>query len=184
MMPYSDYTAEAIVARGKAFYQQLKDEVEPQHKGKFLVVDIDTGDYEIDDEDFVAAERLRAKHPDAVIYCLRIGYRTAHLLGFRVSVLTDYTSEVIVARGKELYGQLKDEVEPQHKGKFLAIDIKTGDYDIDAKGAVATYRLLSKRPDAVIYCLRIGYRTAHRLGFRSTYGILASKVETNTKQPQ
>ena len=39
-MPYSDYTAEAIVARGKAIYQQLRDVVEPHHNGKFLVIDI------------------------------------------------------------------------------------------------------------------------------------------------
>ena len=31
-MPYSDYTAEAIVDRGKAIYQQLQNEVEPHRK--------------------------------------------------------------------------------------------------------------------------------------------------------
>ena len=141
-MPYSDYTPKTIVARGNAIYQQLQKEVEPQYNGKFWVVDIDTGDYEIDDQDFVAAARLRAKHPDAVIYCVRIGCRTASQLGFRLSVLTDYTSEDIVTRGKTIYQQLRNEVEPQYNGKFLAIDVKTEDYEIDDQGT-AGYELSS-----------------------------------------
>lgn len=180
-MPYSDYTAEAIVDRGKEIYQQFQSEVEPQYNGKFWVVDIDTSDYEIDDQDFVAAARLRAKHPDAVVYCMRIGARTAHQLGFRVSVLTDYTSEDIVDRGKEIYQQLRNEVEPQYNGKFLAIDIKTEDYEINDQGTMAISRLLSQHPDAVIYLGRIGHRAAYRMGFRGTYGILANKVNTNIK---
>ena len=39
-MPHSDYTSEAIVARGEAIYQQFRDELESQYKGQFFVVDI------------------------------------------------------------------------------------------------------------------------------------------------
>ena len=180
-MPYSDYTPETIVARGDAIYQQHRSEVEPHHNGKFWVVDIETGNYEIDDKDFIAASRLRAKHSNPVIYCTRIGCSTANPLGFRLSVLTDYDSETVVTRGKTIYKRLQNEIELHHKGKFLAIDIKTEDYEINDRSTVALNRLLIKHPDAVIYMMRIGHRAAHRLGLRSAYGTLANKVGTDTK---
>ena len=87
-MSYSDYTSEAIVARGEEIYQHLRDELEPRYNGQFFVVDIQTEDYEIAGEDLVATERLLAKHPDAVTYGLQIGFGAAYRLGFRVSVPT------------------------------------------------------------------------------------------------
>ncbi len=174
-MPCSDYTPETIVARGDAIYQQHRSEVEPHHNGKFWVVDIETGDYEIDDQDFVAASRLRAKHTNPVIYCTRIGCRTPNRLGFRLSVLTDYPSGTVTTRGKAVYQKLQNKVEPRHNGKFLVIDIQTEDYEIDDRGTVAINRLLSKHPDAVIYLVRIGHQTAYKIGFRGTYGTLENK---------
>ena len=52
-MPYSDYPPGTIAARGKEIYsQQVRHKVEPQHKGKIVAIDIQTGDYEIGDNDF------------------------------------------------------------------------------------------------------------------------------------
>ena len=82
-MPYSDDTSEAVAARGEEIYQPLRNELESQHKDKIFVVDIETGDYEIDDEDLVATDRLLAKNPDAVTYGLRIGFGPIYKLGFR-----------------------------------------------------------------------------------------------------
>ena len=64
---------------------------------------------------------------------------------------SDHTSKTIVARGKVIYDQLKDEVELHHNGKFLVVDIKTEDYEIDIRGTTAITRLLTKHPNAVIY---------------------------------
>ncbi len=85
-MPYSDYPPGTVAARGKEIYQQqIREKVEPQHKGKFLSVDIETGDYEIDTDDLSPSLRLLAKRPEAVIYSLRIGFRAAHRIGFKFS---------------------------------------------------------------------------------------------------
>ena len=85
-MPYSDKTSETIAVRGEALYQQnIRDKVESMHKGKFLVIDIETGDYAIADEDLVATDSLLAKRPDATIYGLRIGFPAAYRIGFKVS---------------------------------------------------------------------------------------------------
>ena len=42
-MSHNKFTSEFVAARGKEIYQQqIQDKVEPEHKGKFLSVDIDT----------------------------------------------------------------------------------------------------------------------------------------------
>ncbi len=78
-----------------------------------------------------------------------------------------YKSEDVVARGKEIYQQqIQDKVEPVHNGKFLSVDIETGDYEIGTDDLSPSMQLLNKRPDAVIYSLRIGFQAAHRMGFK------------------
>ena len=82
-MPYSDWTAEEIGTRGEEIYQtQIRDKVDPKHKGMFLVLDIETGHYEIADEDLEATKRLLAKNPKAMTYGVRIGYPASHGIGF------------------------------------------------------------------------------------------------------
>ena len=81
-MPYANYSAEEVESRGEAIYaQQIRHKVEVEYKGKFLVVDIETGEYEIDDDDLKATKRAFAKRTDAVLYGLRIGYPTPYRLG-------------------------------------------------------------------------------------------------------
>lgn len=66
-----------IARWGEALYEQfLKQHVEPQHIGDFLVVNIETGTYEIGTDYIQPTEPLLAKRPDAPLYALRIGYRT------------------------------------------------------------------------------------------------------------
>lgn len=77
----------------------------------------------------------------------------------------NYTPSEVESRGESMYErQIRDKVELKHKGKFLVIDIETGEYEIDADDLVATKRLLVKRPNAVVYGVRIGFPTAYRIG--------------------
>ena len=85
-MNSSDYPREVVVSRGKEIYQQLRNKVEPEHKGRILAIDVKTGDYEIDDKVAVALDRVRAKNPDAMVYCLRLGSPGVYRMGFRVNV--------------------------------------------------------------------------------------------------
>ena len=81
-MPYSGYTAEEVGRRGQALYdQEIRDKVEAKHRGRFLVLDITTGEYEIDDSDLIASKRAMTKNPDAVLYGVRVGYPVAYRLG-------------------------------------------------------------------------------------------------------
>lgn len=78
-----------------------------------------------------------------------------------------YSPEEITAQGEAIYReQIRSLVETTERGKFVIIDIETGDYEIDTKDATATLKLLERRPDAVTYAVRIGYRAAYRIGGR------------------
>ncbi|MCE2399429.1 hypothetical protein J4G08_00920 [Candidatus Poribacteria bacterium] len=89
-MPYTNYTAKEIASRGETIYKrEIRDRVEPKHKGKFLVIDIETGEYEINTDDLIATKRLLAKHPNAVVYGLQIGFSTAYRIGGHFSVKTE-----------------------------------------------------------------------------------------------
>jgi hypothetical protein len=80
---------------------------------------------------------------------------------------TDYTPEKVAARGEEMYSQrIRSQVEATEKGKFVVIDIETGDFEVDVDDLSATKRALAKRPSAVLYGMRIGSPAAYRLGGR------------------
>lgn len=68
------------------------------------------------------------------------------------------------AAGKAIYEtRIRPLVEPQHKGKYLALDIATGDYAIHPyRLGQAAAELLARRPNAVVYSVRVGYPTVYR----------------------
>ena len=85
-MPYTKYQPEEVISRGEAIYRQhIRQNVEAGNKGKFVVIDIETGEYEVDEDDLQATKRALAKRSDAVLYGLRIGYPTAYSLGGQTS---------------------------------------------------------------------------------------------------
>jgi hypothetical protein len=47
------------------------------------VVDIESGDYEVADDDLTASERLLARRPEAMLYGLLVGRDYAYRLGAR-----------------------------------------------------------------------------------------------------
>lgn len=75
-MAHLRYTSQEISQRGKAWYERaIRPQIdEESQKGKALVIDIETGDYELDDEGLDAAHRLLAKRADAPLYWMRVGY--------------------------------------------------------------------------------------------------------------
>jgi hypothetical protein len=77
-MAYPCYSSEEIGERGQALSdEQIREKVEPQHNGDFLVLEIETGEYEVDMDSRAAFDRADAKRPGAPFYILRIGYPTA-----------------------------------------------------------------------------------------------------------
>lgn len=81
-MGHPRYSTDEIVTRGKEIYEiQLKGKLEPQNIGKFLVIDIETGEYEMDEDDLTASLRAYEKKPEGARFGMRIGYRASGTLG-------------------------------------------------------------------------------------------------------
>ena len=77
-----------------------------------------------------------------------------------------YSKEEFVKRGDALYEQLIRPVfEPSHNGQFAAIDIETGEFEVDASEIAAGNRLRARLPNAQTWMSRIGSRYLRRFGF-------------------
>ena len=76
-----------------------------------------------------------------------------------------YSDEEFARRGDEIYERaVRPRVGPGDDGKFVAIDIETGAYEIDADALAATDRLASRRPGVEAWLTRVGRSYAHRFG--------------------
>lgn len=79
----SGYIEDEAVRRGQALYKQeiraTVDEV--KNRGKMLVINVETGEYKMDDDDVAAAKRAKARFGDAALFTMRIGHRAAYGLG-------------------------------------------------------------------------------------------------------
>jgi hypothetical protein len=83
-MPVPGYDAAEVARRAHELYDRdLRAIVEPEHTGKFLLLDVDTGDYEIDTSELAAGHRAEAKRPGKARsrFLFRIGYPAAHKIG-------------------------------------------------------------------------------------------------------
>ena len=78
-----------------------------------------------------------------------------------------YSKEEFARRGDEIYDRdISPHVEPADEGKFVVIDIETGEYEVDQDELAASDRLLARRFDAQMWTRRIGSRYARHFGPR------------------
>lgn len=76
--------ATEIVRRGKVLYeQQIRAKVEAGNIGKVLVINVDTGEYEMDSDHLTASKRAAARFPGAALYAMRIGAPALGRIGSR-----------------------------------------------------------------------------------------------------
>jgi hypothetical protein len=79
-----------------------------------------------------------------------------------------YSKEEFAQRGDALYeSEIRSQVEDGDRGKIVAIDLETGDFEVDASEIAACDRLEARRPDAQIWMVRIGSRHVRRFGGRT-----------------
>ena len=82
-MPHPRLNDTEIDRRGQEMYERyIRGKVETaQNIGKQIVIDVETGDYEIDRDGLAASRRLLVKHPDAALFGACIGYDAVYTLG-------------------------------------------------------------------------------------------------------
>ena len=75
-------TAEETGRLGDEIYERdIRPQVEDAHYGRIVAINVDSGDYAIDDTGLAASERLLARDPSADIWCLRVGYGALRSFG-------------------------------------------------------------------------------------------------------
>jgi len=77
------YSNEELARRGEEIYERdILPKVGAEDQGKVVVIEVDTGDFEIDKDEVAAGERLRARHPESLFWFRRVGslylYRFGH----------------------------------------------------------------------------------------------------------
>jgi frataxin-like iron-binding protein CyaY len=78
-----------------------------------------------------------------------------------------YSKEEFARRGDQIYEtQILPQLEEGNLGKIVAIDLETGNFEVDASEINACARLEAQHPDAQIWIVRIGSRHVRRFGGR------------------
>ncbi len=74
---------EEVARRAEQLYEQgIREQVEtPANIGKMVIIDVETGDFGVDELGFEAADSLKAKNPGARLFGIRVGYNVAASLG-------------------------------------------------------------------------------------------------------
>lgn len=71
-----------VMDRAKRIYaDQLQAELEPQHKGRFVAIEPESGEYFLGNTFDEAVKSARTKHPHRLSHTLRIGHLAAFHIG-------------------------------------------------------------------------------------------------------
>ena len=83
-------------------------------------------------------------------------------------MVTRRPSDEIARLGDEIYERdIRREVEADHHGEVVAIDVESATWAIGETVIVARDLLRAKRPDAIdVWLLRVGHRALHHFGGR------------------
>lgn len=78
-----------------------------------------------------------------------------------------YSDEELARLGDEIYERdISPHLKEDDKGKYVLIDVVSGDYEIDRSEIAASKRLRARRPDAQVWFRRVGFRYTRRFGHR------------------
>ena len=64
------------------YRRDVKAQVEADHDGEYVAIDVDSGNWAIAESELAASDSLRAQRPDALnVWLLRVGYRAVASIG-------------------------------------------------------------------------------------------------------
>jgi hypothetical protein len=94
----------------------------------------------------------------------------------------ELTGDEVAGIGQKIYESIREEMEANHWGELVVIDIHSGDYEVGEYTGLQSdveisKRLLQRRPDAFTWAELVGKEryTSARLGWRGTMEYIASK---------
>ena len=79
-----------IERRGDEIYERdIRAQVEADHFGEIVSIDVESGSWGIGDTILEAVDRLRAQRPDAIdVWSLRVGHRAVYSFGGQNTLLS------------------------------------------------------------------------------------------------
>jgi hypothetical protein len=81
-VPAAKRTLDELAALGQSIFdRQVRPALRPEDDGKFIAIDVETGDCEMDEDDYAAVARLRSRRPAADVWLMRAGYPTTYRMG-------------------------------------------------------------------------------------------------------
>jgi hypothetical protein len=79
------YSKEEFARRGEEIFERdIRRQLGGADDEQFVLIDIETGDFEIDADEQAAFERLQARRPDAQVWMRRVGSPYARRFGGRL----------------------------------------------------------------------------------------------------
>lgn len=69
----------------------------------------------------------------------------------------------IAKKGQRIYDGIKKKYEPKHRGKYMAIDVCSGEVFLGKSGSEAMIRAKKKYPDSALYVERVGHDAAYTI---------------------
>lgn len=80
------------------------------------------------------------------------------------TVTTQLTKEAIARRGKEIYERdIRPLVEAGNQGRVVAVDVRTGEYELADDALTSAGQLRARLPEAEIFFVRVGYPGLHQI---------------------
>lgn len=67
-----------ISQKGQRVLEALLGGLKEEHYGRFIAIEVNSGDYFLGETAMEATRKARAKHPGKIFFLGRIGYRTAY----------------------------------------------------------------------------------------------------------
>ncbi len=78
----------SISSRAWGIYQKaIRAEVEPEHKGEYLVINVETSEYEVGPDQIEVMKRAAAKYPAQALFAMRVGHLTMGKIGGEIRVV-------------------------------------------------------------------------------------------------
>lgn len=95
-------------------------------------------------------------------------------MGTKIKPMLTINPAEIVRRGEEIYqNELREKLEKEYLGKFVAIEINSKNYFLGETQIEATEKARKKFPDKVTYLIKIGFPAVITMSNRlssSSYG--------------
>ena len=83
------YDRDELARLGEEIYEQdVRPRVAGRHRGEYVVIDVETGEFEVDASELAASDRLLSRLPEAQVWLKRVGYPYVRRFGPRSRLQT------------------------------------------------------------------------------------------------